>query len=525
MAEHKLLLTTSGVGSRLGELTKYTNKSLIRVGKKPAISYVIDQYQDDVEIVVTLGYHGKQVKDFLELAYPNRKFTFVDVNPYEGDKSSLLYSMLCAESVLQCPFIFHACDTITFDKIPEPSSDWCAGFHQTGKSSQYRTHIVSDKKLIKINEKGGSHFDRVHIGVCGIHSFSKFWEVAHVLYNDNPHNSQLSDCHVINELLNKDVKISAIPFSSWLDIGNIEVLEKARKEIYDSFHILDKVDESIFIFDTFVIKFFYNKQISDNRVERANILSGIVPKVIDTRDNFYKYEFTNGVPLSTSVNLDKFFRLLCWSRQNLWKQQPSSPESYSRCKNFYFTKTRNRVQEFLSANNIVDGETTINGLKIPSVEYMLSRITPDTLCTEECFRFHGDFILDNIIDSNGEFVLIDWRQDFGGSLTEGDVYYDLAKLNHNLVFNHDIVTRGLFSVEETEDNIKCDIMRSNMLVDCQEVLYDFIEGNGLSLFKVKLLTPIIWLNMSPLHEYPISTFLFYFGKYNLYKTFKEANNV
>ena len=40
---YKVLITTSGVGSRLGDLTNYTNKCLIRVGKKPAISYIVEK--------------------------------------------------------------------------------------------------------------------------------------------------------------------------------------------------------------------------------------------------------------------------------------------------------------------------------------------------------------------------------------------------------------------------------------------------------------------------------------------------
>ena len=46
----QVIITTSGVGQRLGDLTKYTSKALIRIGKKPAISYIIESYQEDVEI-------------------------------------------------------------------------------------------------------------------------------------------------------------------------------------------------------------------------------------------------------------------------------------------------------------------------------------------------------------------------------------------------------------------------------------------------------------------------------------------
>ena len=55
MEEYKVLITTSGIGSRLGDLTKYTNKSLVRVGDKPAISHIIESYPEDTKFVVTLG--------------------------------------------------------------------------------------------------------------------------------------------------------------------------------------------------------------------------------------------------------------------------------------------------------------------------------------------------------------------------------------------------------------------------------------------------------------------------------------
>ena len=35
MVEYKVLITASGLGSRLGNLTKFTNKGLVRIGKKP----------------------------------------------------------------------------------------------------------------------------------------------------------------------------------------------------------------------------------------------------------------------------------------------------------------------------------------------------------------------------------------------------------------------------------------------------------------------------------------------------------
>ena len=93
MGEYKVLITTSGIGSRLGDLTSFTNKCLVRVGKKPAISYIVERYSDDIELVITLGHYGGQVKDFLELTYPNKNFTFIEVDKFDCEGSSLGYSL------------------------------------------------------------------------------------------------------------------------------------------------------------------------------------------------------------------------------------------------------------------------------------------------------------------------------------------------------------------------------------------------------------------------------------------------
>ena len=84
------------------------------------------------------------------------------------------------------------------------------------------------------------------------------------------------------------------------------------------------------------------------------------------------------------------------------------------------------------------------------------------------------------------------------------MYYDLAKLNHNLVVNHSIVNQGLFTIRTDKNTITCDILRKDNLVECQRLLFDFILKEGYDLKKVMILTGIIWLNMSPLHPIPLN---------------------
>ena len=68
---------------------------------------------------------------------------------------------------------------------------------------------------------------------------------------------------------------------------------------------------------------------------------------------------------------------------------------------------------------------------------------------------------------------------FAGELEIGDIYYDLAKLNHNLIVNHSIVDQKQF-----DPSLKnCYILCNSTLVKCREILHNFITENGYDLKK------------------------------------------
>ena len=267
-----------------------------------------------------------------------------------------------------------------------------------------------------------------------------FYNLEKLVYGNY---EDISDVHVINNMLSEvDFYYKEVNYGNWFDIGNTSELVKTRKKFSSSIDVLDKKDESIFFFDKFVIKFFYDKNISKNRVTRANNLKGLVPDIIDSSENFYKYKKAEGKLFSKSVNRNKFIEFLNWTQNNLWIGKEDI-NFKSKCYDFYITKTKKRINQYL--NNKPDKAEYINGEKIPSLDEMLNQINTDWLWNGIPSQFHGDFILDNIIETKNGFKLIDWRQDFAGDLEVGDVYYDLAKLNHNLAINHDIVNKNLFN--------------------------------------------------------------------------------
>ena len=521
--KYKVLVTTSGVGQRLGDLTKYINQSLVRLLNKPILSHIVELYPKEVEIVVTLGYHGDLVKEFLNLAYPDRKFTFVEIDKYQGPGASLAYSMLKAKPHLNTPFIFHAGDTVVLEPVPAPLSfNWNGGF-KGGSTANYRSFTELDDKVYGFNDKGATDYDYIHIGLVGIKDYEKFWAALEELYNKDPNNNSLGDVPVLQKLVRSSCDFVPQAFRTWLDIGNIESLNNARKTLGEHLVNLDKPEEATYIFEDRVIKFMADGKAIANRVKRAEVLKGLIPALHGSTEHFYSYRYAVGRLFSRVVNPKDFSHFLDWADGNLWKdKQAVSKEEFKKiCHDFYLTKTKKRVQQFYDLTGISDQALVINGQEIPPLSEVLDQIDFSWLSDGLQSNFHGDFILDNIIRTPDGYTLLDWRQDFGGLIDSGDRYYDLAKLNHNLTVNHDIVFSNLFTVKVRGNTIFCDIMRSDNLLACQKILSEYIDSKGLDLKKVKVITPITWLNSSPLHHHPYNLFLYYFGRLNLWKALND----
>ena len=69
----KLFISTAGVGSRVSGLGKVPNKSLLPINYEATISKILNKFDNDIEVVIALGYQSDLVKNFLKLAHPEKK--------------------------------------------------------------------------------------------------------------------------------------------------------------------------------------------------------------------------------------------------------------------------------------------------------------------------------------------------------------------------------------------------------------------------------------------------------------------
>lgn len=508
---YRVCIPTAGTGSRLGDLTKYINKSLVGIANRPTLSHLIEQFPHDAEFVIALGHKGHLVREFIELAYPDRTFLFSEVSPFEGPGSGLGLSLLSCMEHLQQPFVFISCDTLIKEPVPKPDHNWM-GYANVEDLSQYRTVRVVDGRVWDVCEKGDSGTDlKAYVGLAGVHDYDRFWRTM----EKGGDISATGEAQGMRGLL---PEVSAYGFT-WFDTGNPEALQRTR-EAYreqDAPNILAKDNEAIWFIGDRVIKFSDDEKFIENRVKRVKHIEQYTPVVLDSRPHMYLYRKVRGSVLSDVVTLPLFSHLLETCR-GFWVRHDQSDEEKAvfrqTCNRFYKVKTLERIALFYGNFERRDSDEKINDESMPKLNELIEGIDWEWMTEGFPGRFHGDFHFENIIwsEEKKRFVFLDWRQEFGGSLATGDIYYDFAKLMHGLIISHELIDRDLFHVEWKADEIRYDFHRKQVLVECERVFNEWLLSEGYDLKKVRVLTALVYLNIAALHHYPYSLLLYALGK-------------
>jgi hypothetical protein len=506
---YRVCIPAAGTGSRLGSLTKFINKSLVGIANRPTLSHLIEQFPADTEFVIALGHKGSLIREFLTLAYPRRTFIFAEVQPFEGSGSGLGLSLLACMLHLQQPFVFLSCDTLVAQPIAAPDENWMA-YAEIDELAPYRTLKLDGEHVVEICEKGigqaGSH--KPYIGLAGIHDYKNFWR-GMVAGGDLA--IETGEAHALRLLL--PGKVRAYGFT-WYDTGNPPGLARVREAYREpnAPNVLEKANEAIWFVDGQVVKFSDDQKFISNRVKRVLELQGFVPEVTGVQAHMYRYPKVQGRVLSEVVTLPLFERLLDHCK-GFWTQKDLEAEGAKAfqvtCMSFYRDKTFERVALFYKNFAQFDGMEPINGAPMPKLETLLNAVDWNWLAQGLPGRFHGDFHFENILwNTVGQkFTFLDWRQDFGGDLSTGDIYYDFAKLLHGLIISHELIARDLYTVNWTSEEIAFDFHRKQILVECERFFGQWLSAQGFDVCKVRTLTALIYLNIAALHHHPYSLLL------------------
>ena len=517
---YKVFIPSAGLGKRLGDSYKNLNKALVSLNNKPVISHLIEKFNKEIEIVVAIGHRSKLLNDYLNIAHHDRKITCIDIENYFGEGSGLGLTILQCKNHLQCPFIFCPNDTFVLEDIPEPSNNW-VGCSKKLTNNLYRSiKLKKNNTVDSILEKDQNNEVNLksYIGLSGIKNYINFWKEMET--GRNYGSIKIGESYGIQKLINLEIPFEVKDFT-WYDTGNIKSLEKAKLKLKqkEGPEILEKRNEAIWFVNGKAIKYNNDINFISERIERAEFLKGFVPKIIDKTDHLYSYKMITGQTLS-KVSNKKIFSKLLEFLDNFWERKllTSKEENIFKesCNKFYKDKTYKRVELYLSRFSDQDTKEWVNGEKIETIQELLHRVNWQLLKDGISSRIHGDLHFENILMAEtGDFCLLDWRQNFGGIKAYGDLYYDLAKLNHGLIISHELINKEYYFINKEDDIIKFDFYRKNTLVEIQDQFYKYLEKNHLDLNKVKLLTYLIFINISSLHHEPYAKLLFYLGKKGL----------
>lgn len=507
-------ILTAGVGSRINIYSRYINKSLLPIKKKAALSHIIDKFPKNTNFIIAIGHLGNQVRDFLNITYPKKKFIFVRVKKYIGKNTGPGLSLSYCKHLLQKPFYFVSCDTIWTDKIKHLKNNWMginASFIKNNKS--YCNLISKKNRIIKlIDKKQISSSCHQFIGLAYVEDYKIFWEgiaKKKIIMNE----SQVSKG--FKQLIDK--KKVFIQKFNWHDVGTVENYKKAI--IYFEKYNFSKKNEFIYITNGRVVKFFRDQKKCRRIIKLSRLNKKFYPKIDKFSKNFISYKFINGKTLYEKNNSNITRSLLEYLHNNFWKSREVRIENV--CKKFYKKKTFERIEMYKKKYNFKNDKITyINGIKVDKIENLLKRISWKSLYNGITSRIHGDLQFDNIlIKKNNKFKLIDYRDNFGGKIEYGDKYYDLAKLYGGMTLNYSEIKKKKFKFDEKDLKIKYSTPKIKRKLI--KIFFNFIKKKKLNIFKIRLLTSLIFLNMAPLHEYPFDKMLFAHGKINLQKNLND----
>lgn len=488
--EHKtpaVLILAAGEGTRLGNLTKNINKALIPINNKAIISYIIEQFPVDYEVIIALGYQGESLKEYCEIAHPERKFQFVEIDDISKGPG---YSASKCKELLQRPFYFTTADCILKDKLPLLDGNWI-GVFPTSYPEKYSTaRLSSEGVVLDFTNKGSKGHSDAFIGVSAIWDYEIFWEK---LGNASEIVRAFYDPITYPVLMAKTL--------SWLDTGNLDDLNKAKEYFNDKpMSLYKETSEITYRINDRFIKFNSNIDINKNRTKRATSLENLIPWGFKSTKYFISYNWSSGKTLYIQDDYFTYKKFAVELEDRIKKSELKSNSVYH-FEKFYKDKTQERVDLFLQkyGKEYLTKEFTINDKKYPTIESLISnnRIQYEDRTTYN--EWHGDCQFDNIIEDNlGHFVYIDWRESFAGVTNGGDFYYDLAKMYGGSIIPYNIIKdESTIHLFENGDKVEFSFPTTVNLKDFRE---HYEKTTNFDLKRIKLTTAIIFLNMAPLHS-------------------------
>lgn len=361
-------ILAAGRGVRCQGVNKL-HKCLLPIGNKAVISHIIDKAPVESEIIIAVGHQAQLVKEYCLAAHPDRNFTFVTVDNYDGPGSGPGYSLLCCKEHLQRPFYLFCSDCIVSeDHLPELNRNWL-GVYPVSDPAHWSTAQVYDGKIIQFKNKSIDGYEYAWIGVAGIKDYKVFW--SQIRHTDK-------EFELVSAFYDPDAYMELYAYLfGWHDTGTPENYKNSKLHLGQcNLGMVKEIDEITYKVGDRCVKVFGDAQVAAGRIERATLLSGLIPEMKFQGQHVYAYKWASGGTFYEVGTLSMFEDFLNWCETNLWKAPETNAlfdaKFFILCHKFYHNKTLDRVKAYLDKKGLEhDHDEIILGRKCDPIERYL----------------------------------------------------------------------------------------------------------------------------------------------------------
>lgn len=157
----KAIILAAGKGTRFGEITKKTPKSLIKVTEKPILEYILSALPDQItEVIIAIGHLGDHIKNRFRNKFDNINIKYLELKKLNGTAGVLwaARSMLSKEKFL----VLNGDDIYSKEDLKKllGVDDWAFGLSQATPPSLKYLSITLDKNQNVIGSEYPQNLDQ-----------------------------------------------------------------------------------------------------------------------------------------------------------------------------------------------------------------------------------------------------------------------------------------------------------------------------------------------------------------------------
>ena len=236
----KIVIPMAGLGSRLRPHTWSRPKALLNLAGKTVLDYVLDLFKtlpepENVELILIVGYLGDQIKQYMDIHYPQVHTHYVWQNEMRGQS----HAIYLGKEYLHGPMIMAFADTLietSFAFLKHETCDGVAWVKPVPDPRRFGVAVVNDQnRVTQLIEKPSSMEN--NLAVVGFYYFNDSEALISAIGEQIERGITLKNefflADAINILLERGITMRTEVVNTWLDAGTHEAMLETNAYLLD----------------------------------------------------------------------------------------------------------------------------------------------------------------------------------------------------------------------------------------------------------------------------------------------------